>query len=477
MDHAIQRIIEHNERRLAQTGSLPAYFISTFGCQANVHDSEKIAGLLRDMGYAQAAAESEADLIVYNTCCVRENAENKLLGHLGLLKREKELRPWIKVAICGCMMQQDAAVEKIRRSYPYVDVIFGTFNLHTLPSLIAASVEGNRQIIDVWDSHEDIKEDLPAKREHIFKASVNIMYGCDNFCAYCIVPYVRGRERSRKSADILRECQTLVSGGAKEVLLLGQNVNSYGTGLDEDISFAKLLRQLNEIDGLNRIRFMTSHPKDLSDELINAIADCRKVCRHVHLPVQSGSDRVLEAMNRRYNKEAYLDLVRKLKSVDPDMRITTDIIVGFPGETEDDFEHTLDVVLQARFQNAFTFKYSKRTGTPAAVMEDQVPEDVVSRRFTRLLDALTPIAYEISASNVGKVVSVLAEDINPADPNMLTGRAGDNSIVHFAGDSGNIGEIVDVRITGCKTFYLKGESLTYGQGRKAYADDGAVSQH
>ena len=437
----------------------PAYFISTFGCQANVHDSEKIAGLLREMGYNQAPGEDEADLVVYNTCCVRENAENKLFGHLGALKRAKELRPELTIALCGCMMQQDAAVEKIRRSYPFVDVIFGTFNIHALPSLLAASAEGGRQIIDVWDSSDDIREDLPVKREHNFKASVNIMYGCDNYCSYCVVPYVRGRERSRRSADILRECRSLVDGGVKEVLLLGQNVNSYGAGLDEDINFSKLLREINEIDGLRRIRFMTSHPKDLSEELISAIADCSKVCRHVHLPVQSGSDRVLEMMNRRYTKEGYLELVRRLKAVSPDMRLTTDIIVGFPGETEDDFEQTLDVVRRARFQNAFTFKYNKRAGTPAAVMEAQVPEDVVSCRFARLLDELTPIAYEISASNIGRVVKVLAEEINQSNPDMLTGRAGDGSIVHFTGDTSCIGEIVDVRITGCKTFYLMGERV------------------
>jgi len=326
-----------------------------------------------------------------------------------------------------------------------------------LPELLAASIDGKRQTIDVWDSHEDIQEDLPVEREHSFKASVNIMYGCDNFCTYCIVPYVRGRERSRKSEDIIRECETLVASGVKEILLLGQNVNSYGEGLDEDINFAKLLRRLNEIEGLKRIRFMTSHPKDLSDEMIAAIADCDKICNYVHLPVQAGSDKILEAMNRSYTKHDFLELVRKLKAVSPNMRITTDIIVGFPGETEADFEDTLDVVRQARFQNAFTFKYSKRSGTPAAIMDEQVPDDIVSERFARLLDTLTPIVYEISASNVGKVVSVLVEGVNESDTNMLTGRADDNSIVHFKGTKAQIGDIVDVKITDCKTFYLIGE--------------------
>jgi len=433
------------------------YHINTYGCQANVHDSEKIAGILREMGYIEAADENEAGLVIFNTCCVRENAENKLLGHLGEMKKAKERRPELRVAVCGCMMQQGSAVEKIRQSYPYVDVIFGTFNLHMLPSLLAASQEGGRQVIDVWDSHDDIREDLPVKREHSFKASVNIMYGCNNFCSYCIVPYVRGRERSRSGTDILRECRDLVAGGTKEVLLLGQNVNSYGIDSGSGTGFAKLLRELSGIDGLQRIRFMTSHPKDLSDEVIEAIADCPKICRHVHLPVQSGSDRILTAMNRHYTKKGYLELVRKLKSISPQMRITTDIIAGFPGETEEDFEHTLDVVRSARFQNAFTFKYSKRTGTPAALMEDQVQEAAVDNRFSRLLNELTPIAYEISESNIGRVVSVLAEEVNSADHGLVTGRADDNSIVHFTADPGCIGDIVNVKITGCKTFYLKGE--------------------
>jgi len=459
MDSATQTIIAYNKNRLALTGKQPTAFINTFGCQANVHDSEKIAGLLREIGYGQAKDEAEAELIVYNTCCVRENAENKLLGHLGEVKKAKATRPELKIALCGCMMQQDTAVEKIRQSYPYVDVIFGTFNLHKLPELLAASIEGKRQTIDIWQSHENIQEDVPVEREHSFKASVNIMFGCDNFCTYCIVPYVRGRERSRKSEDIIKECEALAASGVKEILLLGQNVNSYGAGLDEDINFAQLLRKINEIEGLKRIRFMTSHPKDLSDEMISAIANCDKICNHVHLPVQAGSDKVLEKMNRSYTKHDFLELVRKLRAVSPDIRITTDIIVGFPGETEEDFEDTLDVVRQARFQNAFTFKYSKRTGTPAAIMDEQVPDEVVGRRFTRLLDELTPIVYEISASNIGKVVSVLVEGVNEGDTNLLTGRADDNSIVHFKAATAQIGDIVDVKITGCKTFYLVGEEV------------------
>ncbi|MCL2618209.1 MAG: tRNA (N6-isopentenyl adenosine(37)-C2)-methylthiotransferase MiaB [Defluviitaleaceae bacterium] len=437
------------------------YHINTYGCQANVHDSEKIAGILRCMGYLEAADEEEATLILFNTCCVRENAENKLLGHLGQVKRMKEKRPELLVAVCGCMMQQDAAVTRLRQSYPYVDVIFGTFNLHALPELLDAARQGGRQVVDVWESHGDIREDLPVQREHSFKASVNIMYGCNNYCSFCIVPYVRGRERSRGSADILNECRELAAGGAKEVLLLGQNVNSYGSETGGAQSFAKLLREIQGIDGLERIRFMTSHPKDLSDELVRAIADCGKVCRHVHLPVQSGSDRILAAMNRRYTKAGYLELVRKLKAISPDMRITTDIIVGFPGETEQDFEHTLDVVRQARFQNAFTFKYSKRTGTPAASMADQVDGETVDRRFARLLEELTPIAYEISASNIGRTVKVLAEEVNSADPGRVTGRAEDNSIVHFDADASCIGRIVDVRVTGCRTFYLSGLVVRY----------------
>jgi len=459
MENATQTVRAYNESWLSLNGRQPTVFISTFGCQANVHDSEKISGLLHEMGYAQATSETQAGLVIYNTCCVRENAENKLFGHLGELKRAKERNRELRIAVCGCMMQTDAAVEKLLRSYPYVDLIFGTHNLHALPELLLASIESCGQVVDIWDSSDDIREDLPVKREHSFKASVNIMYGCDNYCSYCIVPYVRGRERSRKSADIVRECEKLSSDGVRELLLLGQNVNSYGAGLGEGVNFARLLRRLNKIDGLERIRFMTSHPKDLSDELIEAIVDCRKICRHVHLPIQSGSDAILEKMNRRYIKEDYLELVRKLMAISPDMRITTDIIVGFPGETEADFEHTLDVVRRARFSNAFTFKYSKRTGTPAAAME-QVPDDIVSERFTRLLGALNPIVYEISLSNVGKVVSVLVEERNPVDPALFTGRAEDNSIVHFSGNSAKIGDIIDVKITGCKTFYLTGEAMT-----------------
>lgn len=458
MDKAILVVREYIEQHLLRTGARATAFISTFGCQANVHDSEKIAGLLSSMGYAKAATQNKADLVVYNTCCIRENAENKLLGHLGEIKRVKAIKPDLKVVICGCMMQQGASVEKVRRSYPYVDVIFGTHNLHVLPELLAASIEGGRQVVDVWDNHDHIREDLPVKREHAFKANVNIMYGCNNFCAYCVVPYVRGRERSRKSTDIIRECTDLADSGVKEVLLLGQNVNSYGIGAGEDISFGRLLRELNKVGGLERIRFMTSHPKDLSQELLDAIADCNKVCRHVHLPVQSGSDNILAKMNRQYTKAKYLELVRKLRDISPDMSITTDIIVGFPGETEDDLEQTLDVVRQARFNNAFTFKYSKRQGTPADQMENQVPEDVVNRRFNQLLKELNPIAYEISSSNLGKVLDVLTEEVSLSKTRgqIFTGRAEDNSIVHFTGNNVKLGDIVSVKITGNKTFYLMG---------------------
>ena len=457
LDNYIQKVYDINKLKLKKTGIKPKMLCITYGCQANVHDSEKISGLLHKMGYVSCENEEDADIIVYNTCCVRENAENRVYGHLGQVKKLKSTNKDLKIIVCGCMVQQDAVIEKIKESYKFVDVIFGTFNLHRLPELLYTSMETGSQVIDIWQDAKEIAEDLPAIREHKFKASVNIMHGCDNFCSYCIVPYVRGRERSRTPESILKEIEDLAKSGVVEVMLLGQNVNSYGKGLEENISFAGLINRVAKIDDIKRIRFMTSHPKDFSDELIEAIKDNENICKYVHLPVQSGSTAVLERMNRKYTKESYLELVRKLREAIPGIAITTDIITGFPYESDIDSDETIDVIEKVRFSGAFTFLYSKRTGTPAASMDCQVDEEAAKRRFDKILDALNPIVYEISKAHVGYTYEVLAEDVSKNDERLLTGRLDDNSIVHFEGDASLIGQFVMVKIVDCKTFYLIGE--------------------
>ncbi len=453
----IDKIQELNNIYFETAQRRKTFYISTFGCQMNVHDSEKLSGMLHEMGYVPGQDENTADVIVYNTCCVRENAENKVYGNVGHLKHVKQKNPDLKIVLCGCMMQQKTVLDKIKQAYNHVDVIFGTFNLHRLPQLLYTNMETGGMIIDVWEHHKDIADDLPVKREYSFKAGVNIMYGCNNFCTYCIVPYVRGRERSREPEDILREIKTLADDGVVEVMLLGQNVNSYGLGLENEITFAQLLQKIAEIDGIERIRFMTSHPKDLSDELIHVIRDNKKICNFVHLPFQAGSTNVLKRMNRKYTKEGYLDLIAKIKKEIPDIGLTTDIIVGFPGETDEDFEDTLDIVRNVRFNGAFTFIYSKRTGTPAASMEEQVPEDIVKARFDKLLSLLNPLILEKSREHIGNVYEVLAEDVSPTNENCLTGRTDDYSLVHFPAGKELIGKIVRVKIVDCKTFYLIGE--------------------
>lgn len=435
------------------------FCISTFGCQMNAHDSEKIQGMLKQIGYIETDKEAEADLILYNTCCVRENAEKKIFGKLGYLKLLKRKKPDLLIALCGCMMQQDVVLENLKKNYRHVDIIFGTYNLYKLPELLETRFETGKPVIDIWDSHQDIVEDLPSERKYPFKSCVNIMFGCNNFCTYCIVPYVRGRERSRKKEDILNEIKVLVADGVKEIMLLGQNVNSYGKNLDEPISFAQLLREVNDIDGLERIRFMTSHPKDLSDELIVAMAECDKVCNSLHLPFQAGSTNVLTRMNRRYTKESYLELVAKVKAAMPNIALTTDIIVGFPGETEEDFAETMDVVRQVGFSSAFTFIYSKRTGTPAATMEDQVPEDVIKVRFNALVDLVHEMQAEYMHTFIGKETTVLFEEVNKQNPELLSGRTSESLLVHVKADPSLVGEIVKVKIIDNKTHYLVGTCL------------------
>ena len=400
-----------------------------------------------------------ADFVLYNTCTVRENANLKIYGRLGYLKNHKKKNSHMKIALCGCMMQEPDEVERIRKSYPFVDLVFGTHNIYKLAELLYTQIESERRVMDVWDEAKEIVEDLPGKRKYSFKTGVNIMYGCNNFCSYCIVPYVRGRERSREPEDILAEIRGLVADGVVEVMLLGQNVNSYGKTLEKPVSFARLLRQVNEIEGLERIRFMTSHPKDLSDELIEAMADCDKVCAHLHLPLQSGSSEILKKMNRKYTKESYLDLVARIRRKLPDISLTTDIIVGFPGETEGDFADTLDVVRQVRFDSAYTFIYSRRTGTPAAAMENQVPEEVVKERFNRLLHEIQGISAEITDSRVGETVSVLLEEVNAQDSSLITGRLSNNAVVHCPGDKSRIGQIVQVKLLESRGFYYMGEMV------------------
>ena len=429
--------------------------VETFGCQMNARDSVKLCGILNAIGYQESESE-DADFVIYNTCTVRENANNKVYGRLGYLHGYKKKNPHMMIALCGCMMQEEKVVAKIKQSYRFVDLIFGTHNIFKFAELLVQSIENNKMVVDVWENTDQIVEQLPNERKFRFKSGVNIMFGCNNFCSYCIVPYVRGRERSREPREIIREIENFVADGVVEVMLLGQNVNSYGKNLDQPITFAQLLEQIEQIEGLERIRFMTSHPKDLSDELIAVMAKSKKICRHLHLPLQSGSSRLLKIMNRHYDKEQYLTLVEKIRAAMPDIALTTDIIVGFPGETEEDFEETMDVVRKVRYDSAFTFIYSKRTGTPAAKMEDQVPEDVVKVRFDRLLKEVQEIAAEKSAVLTGQIQDVLVESVNHQDDSLLTGRLGNNSVVHFPGSRELIGQIIPVRLDECKGFYYIG---------------------
>lgn len=441
--------------RIKEAGRPLTYHISTFGCQMNFKDSEKLAGILEEIGYVETETEA-ADFVLLNTCTVRENANQKVYGHLGILKNYKKKNPHMMIALCGCMMQEELVVEKLKESYRFVDIIFGTHNIYKLAELIQTRLESDRMVVDLWKDAKEIVEDLPSVRKYTFKAGVNIMFGCNNFCSYCIVPYVRGRERSREPEDIIHEIEDMVSEGVVEIMLLGQNVNSYGKTLEHPISFAQLLERVEQIPGLKRIRFMTSHPKDLSDDLITVMAKSEKICRHMHLPVQSGSSRLLERMNRRYTKEHYLELVRKLREAIPDISLTTDIIVGFPGETEEDFEETLDVVRQAEYDSAYTFIYSKRTGTPAANMPDQVPDDVVKERFNRLLQVVAESSAKRTGRLEGQTAEVLVEGISEQDPSMITGRLSNNLLVHFPGDESYIGKLCKVHLDQAKGFYYIG---------------------
>ncbi len=456
-----KKYVKEQERKL---GRRLTAMIKTFGCQMNAKDSEKLIGILNEIGYVETE-EEEADFVLYNTCTVRENANLKVYGRLGQLQKYKKKNTNMVIALCGCMMQEETVVEKIKKSYRFVDLIFGTHNIFKLAELLYECFQNRMEkkkgiTIDIWKDTDMIVEDLPIERKFSFKSGVNIMFGCNNFCSYCIVPYVRGRERSRKPEDIIEEIKSLVADGVIEIMLLGQNVNSYGKTLETPISFAKLLQEVEKIDGLERIRFMTSHPKDLSDELIDVMAHSKKICKQLHLPVQSGSSRILKKMNRHYDKEHYLELVEKIRKAMPDLSLTTDIIVGFPGETEEDFLETMDVVEKVQYDSAFTFIYSKRTGTPAAKMEQQVSDEVIKDRFDRLLHRVQEISAKRCARDVGKTLDVLVETMDDHEEGYVTGRLSNNTLVHFPGGQNLIGKIVPVHLDESKGFYYMGTMVT-----------------
>ncbi len=454
--HFMALLHEKMKKKIARDGRLLTACVVTYGCQMNARDSEKLEGILENIGYAMTDSE-DADFVIYNTCTVRENADLRVYGRLGQMKHIRKKRPDMILAVCGCMMQEDQAVEKIKSSYRHVDIIFGTHNIFRLAELIFSHISRNEPVIDIWKDTDMVVEDLPVDRKYPFKTGINITFGCDNFCSYCIVPYVRGRERSRDPKAILREIERAVADGVVEVMLLGQNVNSYGKGLAEPVSFADLLREVEKIDGLKRIRFMTSHPKDLSDDLIQVMSQSKKICSHIHLPLQSGSSRVLAKMNRKYTKDRYLALTERIRAACPDISITTDIIVGFPGETEEDFQETLDVVDRVGFDSAFTFIYSKRSGTPAASYKDQVPDPVIHDRFDRLLALVQEKSAQAVSRFQGRTLPVLVESINDHDPSMVTGRLDSNILVHFKGSADLIGSICPVKLTECHGFYYTGE--------------------
>ncbi|ATD55087.1 tRNA (N6-isopentenyl adenosine(37)-C2)-methylthiotransferase MiaB [Clostridium chauvoei] len=451
--------IEYNELEVENISENEnkTFFICTYGCQMNEEDSEKLSGMLKRSGYSETDTQENADIIIYNTCCVRENAENKVFGNLGQLKNLKKKKPNLIIAVCGCMMQQEGMADKILKTFPHVNIIFGTHNAYKFPEYLNRVKTEGVQVKEIFNKETEIIEGLPIDRKSDVKAFVTIMYGCNNFCTYCIVPYVRGRERSRKSEDIVKEIKDLVSSGYKEITLLGQNVNSYGKGLEEDITFAGLLRKINEIDGLERVRFMTSHPKDLNRDVVMAIKECDKLCEQIHLPVQSGSNRILKKMNRNYTKESYLELIKMIKEEIPGVTITTDIIVGFPGETEEDFLETLELVKEVEYSSAFTFIYSRRNNTPADMMPDQISDEDKHNRFNRLVDAVNVGVIKGNKQYEGKIVEVLVEGPSKNDEDKFTGRTRNGRLVNFTGEGVKAGDIVNVNIVRAQPFSLIGE--------------------
>ena len=450
----IQRLQGLSDTFFLKKGRKPSMFIRTFGCQMNLRESEKIQGILLAVGYEESYDEEEADLILYNTCCVRQNAENKVYGKLGRLKAHKERCPGKVIVLCGCMPQREEVMEEINRHHKHVDIVFGTFNKHHFPKLLYEHLVNHKPMVEILQDHSPLATDEfdgQATRSFPHKTGVTIMYGCNNYCSYCIVPYVRGREKSRQIEQVLAETDILAADGVKEIMLLGQNVNSYAFG------FPKLIKKINNVQGLRRIRFMTSHPKDLSGDLIDAVRDCDKVCKHIHLPVQSGSSTILKAMNRGYTKEQYLALIHRLRQAMPNIAITTDIIVGFPGETEEDFDHTLDLVKQSGFSGAFTFLYSLREGVPAANLAGEIPKDVAKERFNQLTELMNSLQLAYNQRYLGHTVEVMAEGKSDKFEH-FTGRTDGNMLVHFKSDKDVIpGDIVGVEILECKTFYSSGK--------------------
>ena len=435
------------------------YCVVTYGCQMNAHDSEKLAGMLQEMGMTEAESRETADFVIFNTCCVRDNAQRRALGNVTWLKELKKTRPEMMVAVCGCMMQQKGMGEQILRQYPFVDVAFGTHNLYRFAQLMLQAVKNRRRVVEVIQEDEgSIPEELPVRRSSPYHAYITIMYGCNNFCSYCIVPYVRGRERSRASARIIEEARQLKEEGVKEIMLLGQNVNSYGLDVEGELSFAQLLARLEEV-GIERIRFMTSHPKDISDELIDVIAKSKHICHALHLPVQHGSSRVLASMNRKYTREQYLARVAAIRERIPDMSLTTDLIVGYPGETEEEFEETCSLVGEVGYDSAFTFIYSPRIGTRAADMPDQIPEEVSSRRIQKLIAIQKENTRRNYAGYIGQVHSVLVEEASKRDEHQMAGKDEYNITVNFPGSKDLIGRIVRVKITSAGESTLRGEMI------------------
>lgn len=438
------------------------YYIETFGCQMNENDSQTIAGLLESSGYQEAESKEQADIIIVNTCCVRQSAENRINGFIGSLKKLKSLNPETVIAVCGCLVQKDGSVQSLKRTARHIDILIGTFAMSKLPLYIAEKLAGAKEtIIDVAEGETSclpLKESYPVKRSSAFRAQVSIIYGCDNFCSYCIVPYVRGREKSRDPHLILAEVSSLVNAGCREIQLLGQNVNSYGRDLAGNWSFARLLQEISSIPNLARIRYMTSHPKDFSRELVDTIAGLPKVCRHFHLPLQAGCDKTLSAMNRGYNCDYYLQLLNQIRRVFPDCAITSDLIVGFPGESDEDFAATLDFVSACQFDAAYTFIYSQRSGTPAAELSDQINKEIKKERMQRLLAVQEPISLTINRKLIGKHLPVLVEGRSKNNPDMYSGRTESNKIVNFPGTGDMIGKVIEIEIIAAKTWNLVGSS-------------------
>ncbi len=454
---ALELLKERNQEYQGRSGMTRKMHFMTFGCQMNLNDAELIGGMLSEVGYTKTEQVEDADIIIINTCGVRDNAEQRVYGRLGNLKPLKEKRPDLVIAIGGCMVQQPQVAEHIRKVYRHVNIIFGTHNIHTFPELLARAMISDDTIQEIWPQESEVIENLPRLRDDGRSAWVTITYGCNNFCTYCIVPHVRGRERSRQPEAIVKEITELAESGYIEVTLLGQNVNSYGKGLEPQVDFGDLLIRVNQVPGIKRIRFTTSHPRDFSDHIIEAIAQSGKVCPHIHLPVQAGSNRILKKMNRGYTREYYLDLVEKIRRAIPGCSLTTDLIVGFPGETDEDFADTVDLVKRVGYDNAFTFIYSPRTGTPAATMVDQVPEQVKQERIQCLMKIQAESSRAINEQLVGQTLELLVEGESKTNHEILTGRTTTNKVVNFPGPKDLIGQLVEVKITAAQSWYLIGE--------------------